>query len=221
MKENVYEKIYLQINWRNNVEKMFKNQFTGMDYIQLIQPYGEAMKNITTRIETLILDYKLNYHSEPIHHMQNRIKTKESIQDKLKRKNLQVSVDNIKNELNDIAGIRVICYFIQNIFSIIEILKKQNDLIVIKECDYIDKPKQNGYRSYHIVFGVPVYYVNGKEYFPVEIQFRTLTMDLWASMEHQMCYKKNMLNSTRNDEFKQYAQQLKILEEEIESRYGE
>lgn len=204
------------------MEKIYlKNQFTGMEYIQLIQPYGEAMKNISTRLDMLILDYKLNYHAEPIHHIQSRIKTKESIQDKLKRKKIQVTVDNIKNELNDIAGIRVICYFIQNIYTIISILKKQNDLIVIKECDYINYPKQNGYRSYHIVLGVPVYYVNGKEYFPVEIQFRTMTMDLWASMEHQMCYKKNLLNSERNVEFRQYAEQLKLLEEKIETRYGE
>ena len=203
------------------MEKIFKNQFTGMDYIELIQPYGEANKNISTRLETLILDYKHTYHSEPIHHIQSRIKTKESIQEKLIRKNLQVTVDNIKNELNDIAGIRVICYFIQNIYAIVEILKKQSDLIVIKECNYINNPKQNGYRSYHIVFGVPVYYVNGKEYFPVEIQFRTMAMDLWASIEHQMCYNKNLLNSERNNEFREYAQQLKKLEEEIENRYGE
>lgn len=203
------------------MEILYRNQFSGMDYIQLIQPYGEALKNISTRLDTLVLDYKLHYHSEPIHHIQSRMKTKESIQDKLKRKNIPVLVDNIKNELNDIAGIRVICYFIQNIYTIVEILKKQNDLIVIKERDYIHNPKPNGYRSYHIVFGVPVYYVDGKEYFPVEIQFRTMTMDLWSSMEHQICYKKNLINSDRTKEFCEYAQQLKMLEEEIEKRYGE
>lgn len=203
------------------MENIFENQFTGMDYIQLVQPYGEVLKNINTRIDTLVLDYKANYNIEPIHHVQSRIKTKESIQDKLNRKNIPVTVEDIKNELNDIAGIRVICYFIQNIYKIVNILKKQNDLIVIKERDYISDPKLNGYRSYHIVFGVPVYYVNGKEYFPVEIQFRTLTMDLWASMEHQICYKKNMTDKSWAKEFWDYANQLKILEERIEKQYGE
>lgn len=203
------------------MDKNSLNRFTGMDYINLIQPYNEVMKNISTRIDTLMLDYKLSYHMQPIHHVESRIKTKESIQGKLKRKNIPITVENIKNELSDIAGIRVSCYFIQSIYNIVEILKRQSDLIVIKERDYIKKPKENGYRSYHIVFGVPVYYVNGKEYFPIEIQFRTMTMDLWASMEHQICYKKDLLNAETKAEFYEYARQLKLLEEKIEENYGE
>lgn len=202
------------------MEEMMENRFSGMDYIDLIQPYNEAMKNISTRIDTLMLDYNLTYHIQPIHHVESRLKTKESIQGKLLRKHIPITVDNIKNELNDIAGIRISCYFIRNIYEIVKILKKQSDLIVIKERDYIQTPKENGYRSYHIVFGVPVYYVNGKEYFPVEIQLRIMTMDLWASMEHQICYKNDMLNEHTQKEFREYARQLKALEERIEFNYG-
>ena len=90
----------------------------------------------------------------------------------------------------DIAGARVICYFVNDIYNLVEILKSQTDLIVMKERDYIAGPKPNGYRSYHIILGIPVYCLDGMEYFPVEIQFRTMSMDFWASMEHRINYKK-------------------------------
>ena len=100
------------------------------------------------------------------------------------------SVQNAKDYLRDIAGIRVICYFIDDIYNLVNALKRQSELIFIREKDYIQNPKPNGYRSYHVIIAVPVYYLDTMEYFPVEIQLRTMTMDLWASMEHRVCYKK-------------------------------
>ena len=104
------------------------------------------------------------------------------------------------------------------IYAVVSLLKKQTDIVVIKECDYISNPKPNGYRSYHIVFGVPVYHTDGMEYYPVEIQLRTMSMDLWASMEHRICYKGSQkLEEKAAQEFKEYAEYLKNMEEEMEA----
>lgn len=129
------------------------------------------------------------YQNYPIHHVQDRIKKKESIEQKLARRGCECDVESARDCLTDISGIRVICYFVRDIYAVVSLLKKQTDIVVIKECDYISHPKPNGYRSYHIVFGVPVYHTDGMEYYPVEIQLRTMSMDLWASMEHRICYK--------------------------------
>ena len=104
----------------------------------------------------------------PIHNIQSRIKSKKSIEDKLIKKEKKPSLTNAKNFLMDIAGARVICYFVNDIYNLVEILKSQTDLIVMKERDYIAGPKPNGYRSYHIILGIPVYCLDGMEYFPVE-----------------------------------------------------
>ena len=199
-----------------------RNEISDKEYIDLVQPYKDALRNIAARLDTLALDYKYTFQSEPVHHMQKRVKSKESIQDKLVRKKLEVTYLNAKENLLDIAGIRVICYFIRDIYQIAGLLKKQKDLEIIKETDYIKTPKVNGYRSYHIVFGVPIYHVMGMEYFPVEVQLRTMTMDLWASMEHRVCYKKEAkLCEERNEAFLKYAMQLKALEEELEQNARE
>jgi len=116
----------------------------------------------------------------------------------------------------DIAGIRVICYFVEDIYNLAELVKKQMDLIVIKERDYISNPKPNGYRSYHMVVGVPVYYLDVMEYFPVEIQFRTISMDFWASMEHRINYKKN--RADKQEVAKELLECARSLEE-IEERF--
>ena len=124
---------------------------------------------------------------------------------------------NAKDYLQDIAGVRVICYFVDDIYNLTELLKSQSDLIVIKERDYIGNPKPNGYRSYHVIVGVPVYCLDGMEYFPVEIQFRTMSMDFWASMEHRICYKQERDNKEEiQRELLRYAEILKEIEEGFE-----
>lgn len=160
-------------------------------------------------------DYRRKNQNYPIHHIQHRIKQKESIENKLEKNGYETSVDSARNYLTDVAGIRVICYFVENIYDIVCLLKKQSDIVIIKESDYIANPKPNGYRSFHIVFGVPVYHTDGMEYYPVEIQLRTMSMDLWASMEHRICYKgeKKELAAA---EFKKYAIALRQMEKEME-----
>ena len=162
---------------------------TNEQYHTFIQPYSDATEILRARLN--VLEHNLYHESaaHPIHNIQHRIKKKESIENKLHKKDKEPTVMNAKDYLQDIAGVRVICYFTKDIYNLVDILKFQSDLIIIRERDYIRNPKPNGYRSYHIILGVPVYCMDGMEYFPVEIQFRTLSMDFWASMEHRILYK--------------------------------
>ena len=122
-----------------------------------------------------------------------------------------------KPQLHDIAGIRVICYFEHDIRELARCLKKQSDLIIITEKDYISSPKPNGYRSYHLIIGVPTYYMDGMEYYPVEIQFRTISMDFWAAMEHRICYKSQPFNEIEmKNAFRQYSDILEKMEKSFE-----
>ncbi len=158
-------------------------------YQDLIRPYNDAMNNVRMRLEILNKDYRKRNNNYPIHYIQTRIKKKNSLEKKLIKKGLAVSAESAADNIRDIAGVRVICYFEEDIYAIAELLKQQQDLIFIRERDYIKKPKDSGYESYHVIYGVPVYHVDGMEYFPVEIQIRTMSMDFWASMEHRICYK--------------------------------
>lgn len=154
---------------------------------------------------------------QPIHNIQSRIKEKGSIEDKLRKKEKEPTVMNAKDYLQDIAGVRVICYFADDIYNLVDVLKRQADLIVVRESDYISRPKPNGYRSYHVIVGIPVYCMDGMEYFPVEIQFRTMSMDFWASMEHRILYKKQEESGRKRlaEELKDYANTLVEIEEHL------
>lgn len=167
---------------------------TNEQYYELIKPYGDAVQVMMTRLEILNHSIYSRDASRPVHHMQSRLKEKRSMEEKLGRIGVTDSVINAKDRLMDIGGIRVICYFQDEIYTLVEALKRQGDMIVIKEKDYMKNPKESGYRSYHIVFGVPVHALDAMEYYPVEIQFRTLSMDFWSSMEHKICYKKEREN---------------------------
>lgn len=186
------------------------------DYRKLIIPYEQSMETMEQRIVVLGKNYEETYDCEAVHHIQKRIKSKSSIEGKLLRKNIDVSPDNARNILQDIAGIRVICYDIKTIYEIVEYLKKQNDMEMIREKDYIVKPKDSGYRSYHLIVGVPFYQLETKEYYPVEIQFRTMAMDMWASLEHRSCYKKSPEEKSRwQEQFREYAALLDQMERDI------
>lgn len=159
------------------------------EYYKLVRPYEDAMNMLLIRVR--VVGHSLyNKEEEQLYHtIQSRIKGKDSIEKKLIKKNLEASVKNAKDYLRDIAGIRVICLFRDDIYRLVELLTRQSDLVFIKEKDYISTPKENGYRSYHLIVGVPVYCADTMEIFPVEVQFRTMEMDLWASMEHRILYK--------------------------------
>lgn len=195
---------------------------TNEQYYELIKPYEDVSRVMLTKLEILNHSIYSRDTGKPIHHIQNRIKLKKSIEDKLERLEMTDSVMNAKDHLMDIAGIRVICFFPEEIYDLVDCLKRQADLIVIKEKDYIKTPKQSGYRSFHIVFGVPIHCLDAMEYFPVEIQFRTLSMDFWASMEHRICYKKEYDNKDEvSREMQQYAMALELIESRFAARLHE
>lgn len=194
---------------------------TNEQYHTLIHPYTDAMNLILTRLEILNHCAADNEDVRPIHGITHRIKEKISMENKLKKKHSNGSVQDARTLLKDIAGIRVICFFERDIYQLAESLKKQTDLILVCEKDYIRHPKPNGYRSYHLVLGVPVYSLDGMEYYPVEIQFRTISMDFWAAMEHRISYKKEYDNrEQRVAELLSYADTLVDMEKEFE-KYNE
>lgn len=194
-----------------------EDRMTNEQYYELIKPYEDVSRIMMTKLEILNHSIYSRDTGKPIHHIQSRIKDKKSIEEKLERLELTDSVMNAKDHLMDIAGIRVICFFPEEIYDLVQCLKRQADLIVIKEKDYIKNPKASGYRSYHIVFGVPIHCLDAMEYYPVEVQFRTLSMDFWASMEHRICYKKQPEDKVSR-EMQQYAMALELIESRFEEQ---
>ena len=190
---------------------------TNEQYHTLIHPYTDAMNLILTRLEILNHCAADNEDVRPIHGITHRIKEKISMENKLKKKHSNGSVQDARPLLKDIAVIRVICFFERDMYQLAESLKKQTDLILVCEKDYIRHPKPNGYRSYHLVLGVPIYSLDGMEYYPVEIQFRTISMDFWAAMEHRICYKSQPFDELEmKSAFRQYAEILDGIEKSFE-----
>lgn len=166
---------------------------------QLMQPYKAAIKIIKTKLEIIDQNLEFKYGHSPIHNIQYRIKSPKSIINKLERKKLEKNIEGIK-KLNDISGLRVICNYINDIHYIAQLLILQEDVVLIKYNNYITYPKKNGYRSLHLIVTVPVYQNDLLINVPVEIQIRSIAMDCWASLEHELVYKAD---KKANDEIKQ------------------
>lgn len=158
-------------------------------YEMFTKMYEAAMKEICIRIETINEMLKFKYNREPLHQIENRIKSARSVMGKLAKKNLAATVDNMRENLYDIAGVRVVCAYISDVYEFAGYLEEQSDLRLIKRKDYIANPKSNGYRSLHLILEVPINYIGAMKMIPVEIQFRTEPMDYWASLEHDLKYK--------------------------------
>ena len=159
------------------------------DYEQLRRVYAAGIREINARLETLDHEFSFHYRHNPIHHIESRVKSLPSITKKLRDLGSPVTIDSAKKVLHDIAGVRVVCRYVDDIYHIAELLLQQDDISLILEKNYIKNPKPNGYRSLHIVVDVPVYMTQGKLYVPVEIQIRTVAMDFWATLEHGIRYK--------------------------------
>jgi putative GTP pyrophosphokinase len=183
---------YTTVNSINGYESILALQSLESlrtSYFEMEHLYKSAIREVSTKLEILDDEFKVKHKRNPIHNIQSRIKKPESISQKLERKGLDVSIDSAKENLTDIAGIRVICDYIDDIYKIAKMLIRQDDITLIRVADYIKNPKPNGYRSLHIVVTVPVFFSDRKELVPVEIQIRTIAMDFWASLEHQLRYK--------------------------------
>ena len=151
--------------------------------------YTAAMNETATKMEILNEDFKTRYNHSPIEHIETRIKEPESLIKKMLRNNVSFDLSILENQIYDIAGVRVVCSFIQDIYAIIEMIQDNEEITIIKTKDYIKNPKPSGYRSFHMILKVPVYLTTGKEYVYVELQIRTMAMDFWASLEHRIKYK--------------------------------
>ena len=161
----------------------------NQEYQKMLFLYNSALKELDTRVSIISEEFKTLYKYNPIEHVKTRIKSFDSIKKKIEKKNLSFTINNIVENLCDIAGIRIICSFIPDVYRIAEVLKKHPDIEVIECNDYIENPKKSGYQSYHIVVGVPVHLSNFTINVKVEIQIRTIAMDFWASLEHKIKYK--------------------------------
>lgn len=155
-----------------------------------LQKYHAAMRNMETRLETLDQDLKLRQSRNPIHHIESRIKSVSSIFEKLERYGKDRTLNAMERYIMDIAGLRVIVSYVQDAYDILDCLERQEDLEVITIKDYIANPKPNGYRSLHLIVKIPVFFLDGRQNVPIEIQIRTIAMDFWASLEHDLKYKR-------------------------------
>ena len=160
-------------------------------YLLIEKDYRYALREMSAKLENLDDYCQLTFLHNPIHHMESRIKTTSSIIEKIYRRGYEMNMDSLYEYIYDIAGIRVICNYISDIYRIIDLLNEQKDLTVRLEKNYIINPKDSGYRSYHVVFEVEMYIDRQIKKVPVEIQFRTMAMDMWASLEHEIRYKSN------------------------------
>lgn len=161
-------------------------------YKESIVELEAVITEITARLNVIRKYMKINNTRDPIEYIKSRIKSENSMKEKLKRKNIEVNLENALTKVYDAAGIRIICSFIDDVYKVVKMIKQYDDLEIIKEKDYIKNPKENGYRSYHLAIKVPIQ-ITGEIYkVYLEIQIRTIAMDFWSSLEHEMKYKKNV-----------------------------
>lgn len=158
---------------------------------ELMAYYRCAMMEVETKFQVLKEELSLKFDRNPIEDIESRLKTPESIQGKLKKKGWRLTLENIERHLDDVAGIRVVCTFPSDIYQLADSLLMQDDVILIEKKDYMQKPKANGYRSLHLIIAVPIFLHDHKKLMTVEVQFRTIAMNWWASLEHKIMYKRN------------------------------
>lgn len=189
-------------------------------YLQMQSRYQSAIREVRTKLENLDEEFQLRHKRNPIHHMQSRLKTPQSILEKLQRKGLPISFQSAEDNLSDIAGIRVVCSYINDIYTVADLLKSQDDIKLIKVQDYIQNPKENGYRSLHLVVNTPVFLAEGKVWVPVEVQIRTIAMDFWASLEHQLRYKEvKSIPKELSEELMRAANDIAAIDERMQRMY--
>ncbi|PKM55973.1 MAG: GTP pyrophosphokinase [Firmicutes bacterium HGW-Firmicutes-5] len=213
----------LQMNMGNKNLDVLKN----IDFIENIKEFGimqqlyrAAIKEIRTKLEILDEEFQIKYDHSPIHHIEYRLKSPQSIMDKLIQKDVEISTQSIWNNLSDVAGIRVICNYISDIDKIAAFLVRQDDITLIRRNDYIDNPKPNGYRSLHLIVAVPIFLSDSTKHVKVEVQIRTIAMDFWASLEHKLKYKtQDEVSKVVRDRLFDCANSITQLDLEMQSIY--
>lgn len=192
------------------IQMQAKQLRDARDFRHLMMEYSSAILEVETKLKVLNAEFSQVYNRNPFESIKSRLKSPESIYEKLERKGYPVTLDSIRENLSDVAGLRIICSFPDDIYRLAELFIKQDDIVLVRQKDYIKNPKQNGYRSLHLILDVPIFLSNGKKYMKVEVQFRTIAMDFWASLEHKLKYKRDVGNT---DEI---VKQLKMCADSIE-----
>ena len=193
----------------NNIDSELKK----LDYIMI--KYISALKVLETQLEIIIDDFNYIKKYNPIEHIKTRIKSADSIINKLCKDNLEFTLDNVEKYINDIVGVRIICAFESDVYELIDIIRNSNVIRVINEKDFIGKPKDTGYRSYHLIVEVPVELINEKVMVKAEIQIRTLAMDLWASLELKLKYKSEYCTESISNKLINISAELNKIDEEM------
>ena len=191
------------------------------EYANIEKNYRYALREMSAKIENLDDYCELTFKHNPIHHIESRIKTPNNILEKIRRRGHAPTIDNLKTYIDDIAGIRVICNYINDIYQIIDLLVKQKDIEFLIKKDYITNPKESGYRSLHMIFNITIYLDNKEIKVPVEVQFRTIAMDMWASLEHELKYKSagRSLSEEKCAELRKYSNDLYKIDLGMQSVY--
>lgn len=217
LKETMTKKISMNQGF-NSVE--YFDQL--LNFVELNHVYSSALEEISTKLKILDDEFQVIHQHNPIHHMERRVKGTRSLIAKLERRGHEVNVESAKENILDIAGMRVVCNYIEDMYVIEKLLLKQEDIRLIKRRDYVKNPKENGYRSLHIVVSVPVFLSESVERTPVEIQIRTIGMDMWASLEHKMRYKNTKKDTDSYETLlKESSVELSNIESKLQAMHNE
>ena len=187
-KEDAYKRIAQELIMSTGAFEWAERK--GMEFQKLMTYYQCALMEIETKFRVLDEEFSLQHDRNPINSIKCRLKKIPSIKEKMERKGIPISISAIEENLNDVAGVRVTCSFPEDVYNLADALLKQDDITLIEKKDYIQNPKENGYRSMHLIVAVPIFLHSEKRSMKVEIQLRTIAMDCWASLEHQLHYKK-------------------------------
>ncbi len=191
---------------------------TTRPFVELMMHYRCAIKEVQTKFEVLDEEFSIRYNRNPVEAIKTRLKSPRSIFGKMQRNDLPITVENIREHLSDIAGIRIICSYPEDIYTLCDMFLRQDDVRLIRKKDYIANPKENGYRSLHLIVEVPIFLTDAKEYVRAEVQFRTIAMDFWASLEHKLKYKKDIPFADEvAAELKDCAEQIAFLDRRMEA----
>ena len=196
----------VNVQFQKAMEDLVRNRLMSDEFLDFMEEntkpldtlmayYRCAIMEVETKFKVLNEQFSLEYDRNPIESIKSRLKSLDGIVKKVRRKNIPLTMEAIEENINDIAGIRVVCSFPEDIYLLAKCLLQQDDIRLIEKKDYIKNPKENGYRSLHLIVAVPIFLQNEKREMKVEVQLRTIAMDFWASLEHKVRYKKNMAQS--------------------------
>ena len=206
------------VSLQNDTGLLFRSY---QEYLKFQHLYSAAVRQVQSRLEVLSDEFRVTYARSPIHHIESRLKSTQSILQKLRRKGCEISLASARENINDIAGIRVVCHYIDDVYRVEEMLLRQTDMELVMRQDYIAEPNYNGYRSLHLDLRVPIFLSDRTEHVLAEVQIRSVAMDFWASLEHDLRYKadRDSLPEGINEEMLAAAEQIAAIDRKMQDIY--